>query len=122
MTELGRKNPISAHQQTVLRANFAIGRFQSIEQMRSYLEQDFGFRGVVKLIGSTPSCPFCSEADGKLMNMEEAPVFPPPECVCTAPYYLFVPEIDFLSQWNEPEKVVPQSLFGRIRSWLIKKS
>jgi len=119
LTDLGRLNPLIAHQQTILRANFTVGRYHSLEKLKQIFLPGHGFKGIVKFIGSAPECPFCSDSDGELMKIEEAPVFPPPQCACAAPHYLFIPEISFLDNWNEPDQTESArgSLLTRFIRW-----
>lgn len=103
LTEDGRHEPLMAHETVLLRATFtlAANRYRTLESFKtSELNSIKAFQGI-KYDVMQMSCPVCGPLDGKIVKIDEAPIFPMEGCTCDTANYGYAAHIDFLAEWND---------------------
>lgn len=91
LSEKGRTSPLSAHEQTMLRALLACGRAQSIDSERAV--------GVARweVLGAFPDqCSGCKRLDGKIISDDDADPVGPADCFREACAIGYAPVIENL--------------------------
>ncbi|MCF1464257.1 hypothetical protein FS827_23450 [Agrobacterium vitis] len=97
LTEEGCKKPLNAHETVLLRATFTYNRYRTLESFKEdHWKNLKGFEGV-KYDVMTMNCPWCRKMESKVVQVEDALIFPSEECICETANYGFRAQIDFLA-------------------------
>ncbi|MBB2868595.1 UNVERIFIED_ORG: hypothetical protein GGI63_005239 [Rhizobium esperanzae] len=103
LTQAGREEPLTAHETILLRATFTYNRYRTLQSFKSEEWKNIkGFEGV-KYDVLNMNCSWCRENDGRLVQIEDARVFPAEECTCDTANYGFRAHVDFLAGWNDED-------------------
>ena len=101
LTEEGLVEPLRAHETVLLRATFTVQRHSTIRQlMESGIVADKSFKGV-KYDVLNMDCPVCGPLHGRIIQIEEASIFPLKGCTCATANFGYRADIDFLNVWND---------------------
>ncbi|ANG95806.1 hypothetical protein A8A54_04470 [Brucella pseudogrignonensis] len=101
LTEKGKKDPLKAHEITLLRAHFTLRRYQTVIQARS--ENISQFLDDYKYDVLQMDCPACGQLEGIITKGNDAFIFPPSDCACDTANYSLQPYVDWLAGWNDPD-------------------
>lgn len=109
ISELGLRNPLDAHYLTLLRANFALGRYRRVRAGLSAKKKAPHLSVVFRFdVFHQDSCDYCVARDTHVVG-EDFGLLPPKNCNCiTAPYDIRA-DIDYLSQPYRSNEDQPQS-------------
>lgn len=98
MTAAGLKDPLTAHETTLLRATFTLNRHRCVAQ-DSKLKAQLGKRFAgFEHEAVNGKCPACNRLQGLVTQAAEAAIMPPTDCIsgCTANYSIR-PKIDWFA-------------------------
>lgn len=103
LTENGLGAPLTAHETVLLRATFTLNRYRTIEGLKKpEIKAMKAFQGI-KYDVRGMSCPVCGPLNGKVIQVEDAEIFPLKGCACDTANFTYRPHMDFLAGWNDED-------------------
>jgi hypothetical protein len=97
ITEVGLRNPLTAHEKTLLRAYFSVARWRSLNAAATGLEAANINQAAVSYRYDMlpPVCDQCRSLNGDVTTPETAQILPPEDCLCETANYGIQMKIDF---------------------------
>jgi hypothetical protein len=96
LTDAGRREPLKAHETTLLRAVFTMFRYGVVTRARAEIGRP-EFDDKFKHETTHTLCPGCNEVDGIVARGDQVELFPPSGCTCLTANYILKPHIDRLA-------------------------
>lgn len=98
ITEVGLRNPLTAHEKTLLRAYFSLARWRSLNAAAMGLEAANINPAAVSYRYDMlpPVCDLCRSLNGEVTAPETAHIIPPADCLCETANYGVRMKINFL--------------------------
>lgn len=97
LTDAGRRDPLKAHETTLLRAVFTMSRYGVVTSTRAAGLEPSVFHDEFKHSTSHMECQACNALDEVVTKGDQVALFPPIGCTCPTGQYILKAHIDWLA-------------------------